>query len=217
VGKIASALPSHRYAVAGDFAHPTPEPEICIVHRRFVIQVIAGAAFSLSEQSRLLAQATVQTQSVDPFWQAITLAEQTIIYASGTGEWETAYETLKAAFRVAEAFLARSGLDRSGPAMTIYTAMDDTSFNFRASIPVTELPKSLPQEKIGTGRSPGGKALKFVHRGSFQDMTSTYDAISHYVEERQLAAKELLIEEYVTDLLTTPADQLVVNIFVPLE
>ena len=48
-------------------------------------------------------------------------------------------------------------------------------------------------------------------------MTSTYDAISHYVEERQLAAKELLIEEYVTDLLTTPADRLVVNIFVPLE
>ena len=36
-------------------------------------------------------------------------------------------------------------------------------------------------------------------------------------EERQLAAKELLIEEYVTDLLTTPAERLVVNIFVPLE
>ena len=188
-----------------------------MVDRRFVLQVIAGAAFGLSEQSRLLAQGTVQTRPVDPFGQAITLAEQTIIYASGTAEWETAYETLKAAFRAAQAFLARSGLGRSSPAMTIYTAMDDTSFNFRAAIPVTELPKSLPQEKIGTGRSPGGKALKFVHRGSFQDMTSTYDAISHYVEGRQLAAKELLIEEYVTDLLTTPADRLVVNIFVPLE
>jgi effector-binding domain-containing protein len=187
-----------------------------MLHRRFVIQVITGAAFSLSEQSRLLAQGTVQTRPVDPFGQAITLAEQTIIYASGTGEWETANETLKTAFRAAEAFLARSGLGRSGPAMTIYTAMDDTSFNFRAAIPVAELPKSLPQEKIGTGRSPGGKALKFVHRGSFQDMTSTYDAISHYVEEQQLSAKELLIEEYVTDLLTTPADRLVVNIFVPL-
>jgi len=186
-----------------------------MVDRRFVLQVIAGAAFSLSEQGRLLAQGTVQTRPVDPFGQAITLAEQTIVYASGTGEWETAYETLKAAFRTVEAFVARSGLGRSGPAMTIYTAMDDTSFNFRAAIPVSELPKSPPQGKIGIGRSPGGKALKFVHRGSFQDMTSTYDAISHYVEERQIAAEELLIEEYVTDLLTTPADRLVVNIFVP--
>ena len=60
-----------------------------MVHRRFVLRVIAGAAFSLSEQSRLLAQGTVQTQPIDPFGQAITLAEQTIVYASGTGEWET--------------------------------------------------------------------------------------------------------------------------------
>jgi effector-binding domain-containing protein len=218
VGKIASALSSDRYAVAGDFAHPTPEPGISMVHRRFVLRVIAGAAFSLSEQSRLLAQGTVQTQPIDPFGQATTLTEQTIVYASGAGEWETAYETLTAAFRATEAFVEQKGIRRAGSAMTIYTAMDDMTFNFQAAIPVAELPRALPpQEKIRIGKSPAGKALKFVHRGSFQDMTTTYDAISHYVEGRQLAAKELLIEEYVTDLLTTPADRLVVNIFVPLE
>jgi effector-binding domain-containing protein len=48
-------------------------------------------------------------------------------------------------------------------------------------------------------------------------MTNTYDAIVHYVDDQQLAAKEFLIEEYVTDLLIAPADRLVVNIFVPLE
>jgi len=83
-------------------------------------------------------------------------------------------------------------------------------------MPVAEPQKGPPQDNISTGRSPGGKVLKFVHRGSFEGMTQTYDAISHFVEEKQLSSKELLIEEYVADFLTTPPDRLVINIFVPL-
>ncbi|HEY7299245.1 MAG TPA: GyrI-like domain-containing protein [Xanthobacteraceae bacterium] len=187
-----------------------------MVHRRFVLQALAAVLLP-AKSERLFAQAIVRTQPIDPFGQEITLAERPIVYASGTGEWETAYETLTAAFRVAHAYFDEKRLRPSGPAMTIYTAMDDTSFNFQAAIPVSRLPESPSQQNMRMGKSPGGKALKFVHRGSFKDMTNTYDEISHYVEDQQLAAKELLIEEYVTDLLTTPADRLVVNIFVPLE
>src|SRR5437588_12705623 len=83
--------------------HRTAKPEISMVDRRLVLQTLAVAALVLGETRRPLAQGTVQTRPIDPFGQAITLAEQTIVYASGTGEWETAYETLKAAFRAAEA------------------------------------------------------------------------------------------------------------------
>jgi hypothetical protein len=47
-------------------------------------------------------------------------------------------------------------------------------------------------------------------------MTQTYDTISHHVDEKQISTQELLIEEYVTDLLTALPDKLVINIFVPL-
>jgi effector-binding domain-containing protein len=108
------------------------------------------------------------------------------------------------------------GLKAAGPPMTIYTAMDDVSFNFQAAIPVQAPPSKAPTGEILAGTSPAGKALKFVHRGSFEAMTQTYDTISHHVEEKQISTQELLIEEYITDLLTAPADKLVVNIFVPL-
>jgi hypothetical protein len=36
------------------------------------------------------------------------------------------------------------------------------------------------------------------------------------VDEKQISTQELLIEEYVTDLLTALPDKLVINIFVPL-
>jgi effector-binding domain-containing protein len=81
---------------------------------------------------------------------------------------------------------------------------------------VAELPKTAPQGDIGAGTSPAGKALKFVHRGSFESTVTTYDSISHYLEEKQIEAKELLIEEYTTDLVATPEAVLVINIFVPL-
>ena len=78
------------------------------------------------------------------------------------------------------------GLKATGPEMTIYTSTDDQGFNFQAAIPVAEPPKTPPQSDIGVGTSPEGKALKFVHRGSFESTVTTYDAISRYLEENRL-------------------------------
>jgi effector-binding domain-containing protein len=180
-----------------------------------LILVLAIAA-AIGAPTRSLAQTSVQTQPIDPFGQEVTLAEQPIVYTAGTGEWDTALETLTEAFKSVKQFLAKAGLKAAGPAMTIYTAMDDVSFNFQAAIPVVAPPARAPTGEILAGTSPAGKALKFVHRGSFEAMTQTYDTISHHVEEKQISTQELLIEEYITDLLTAPADKLVVNIFVPL-
>jgi effector-binding domain-containing protein len=48
-------------------------------------------------------------------------------------------------------------------------------------------------------------------------MDSTYEAITNYLDDKQLEAKDLFIEEYVTDPVTTPEDKLVVNIYVPIK
>ena len=186
-----------------------------MLRRHFVLQMI-GSALVILKPGRLLAQAAVQTQPIDPFGQEVTLTEKIIVYASGTAEWDTAYGTLLDAFKATQAFLDQKGITPSGPAMTIYTAMDDMTFNFQAAIPVAHSTTGPLPDRISTGISPAGKALKFVHRGSFEEITMTYDEISHYVEEKQISSKELLVEEYVSDFLTTPADKLVVNIFVPL-
>jgi effector-binding domain-containing protein len=187
--------------------------------RRFILALAIATAIGAATVGApvpSLAQTTIQTQPIDPFGQEVTLAEQPIVYAAGTGEWDTALETLTEAFKTVKQYLDKAGLKAAGPAMTIYTAMDDVSFNFQAAIPVAAVPKAAPTGDILTGTSPAGKALKFVHRGSFDAMTQTYDTISHHVDEKQISTQELLIEEYVTDLLTALPDKLVINIFVPL-
>jgi effector-binding domain-containing protein len=176
---------------------------------------IAAGAVVANPADRAVAQGTVQTP-IDAFGQEVTLPEKIIVYVTGSGEWDTGYDTLLTAFKSVKTFLDQQGVTPAGPALTIYTAMDDVNFNFQAAWPVTALPKG-PLGDFASGTSPSGKALRFVHRGSFEAMTQTYDAVSHYVEEKQISSRELLVEEYVSDILTTPSDSLVINIFVPID
>jgi effector-binding domain-containing protein len=177
---------------------------------------IVAVMIGLGWPQYALAQKPVATESIDPFGQDVRLSAKTIVYIAGSGTWDKAYDTLVDAFKKLGAYLNGAGLTAAGPAMTIYTSTDDTGFDFKAAIPVAEPPKSPPKGGITVGQSPDGKVLKFVHRGSYDELNQTYEAITNFLDEKGLDAKDLLIEEYQTDLVTTPQDKLVVNVFVPL-
>ena len=66
-------------------------------------------------------------------------------------------------------------------------------------------------------KSPEGKALKFVHRGSYDNMDNTYEAITNHLDDKKLEAKDTFIEEYMTDPLKTAEDKLVINVYVQLK
>jgi effector-binding domain-containing protein len=154
----------------------------------------------------------------DPFGEPITLTAKPIVFIKGNGTWDNAFETLLDAFKSLYAFLDKQGVKPAGPAMTIYTAANDLGFSFQAAVPITaEDLKDPPKGDIAVGQSPTGKALKFTHRGSYDAMDNTYESITNYLDERQLEAQDLFVEEYRTDLLKTPERLLVIDIYVPLK
>jgi effector-binding domain-containing protein len=153
----------------------------------------------------------------DPFGEEVMLPEKSIIYMNGNATWDSAFETLIDTFKQLNTYLERQGLKANGPSMTIYTSTDDTGFSFQAAVPLAEEPKNPPRGDIAVGKSPSGRALKFVHRGSYDSMDSTYEAITNHLDEKRLEAKDLFIEEYATDPVTTPEDQLVITVFVPIK
>jgi effector-binding domain-containing protein len=153
----------------------------------------------------------------DPFGEEVTLTPKTIIYLKGQATWDSAFETILDSFKQVYTFLDRQGIKAAGPAMTIYTASDDAGFEFQAAVPVAEAPKDPPKGDLTVGTSPEGKALKFVHRGSYDSLDAAYDAITHYLDEKKLEAKDMYVEQYQTDLLTTPEDNLVIEVLVPIK
>jgi effector-binding domain-containing protein len=153
----------------------------------------------------------------DAFGEPVTLPERTIIYLKGHTNWDAAFDTLIDAFKSLNEYFDKQGLKANGPAMTIYTQTDDTGFSFEAALPVAQAPGNPPKGDIAVGQAPSGKALKFVHRGSYDAMDSTYEAITNYLDDKGLEAKDLFIEEYGSDPVTTAQDKLVVNVFVPVK
>ena len=156
-------------------------------------------------------------QPGDAFGEPVTLPPQTIVYLKGHTNWDTAFETLVDAFKSLNEYLDKQGLKPNGPAMTIYTQTDDTGFNFEAAVPLAAAPANPPKGDIAIGQAPSGKALKFVHRGSYDAMDSTYEAITNYLDDKRLEAKELFIEEYATDPVKSDPNKLVINVFVPVK
>jgi effector-binding domain-containing protein len=156
-------------------------------------------------------------QPGDAFGREVTLPERAMIYLKGHTNWDTAFETLLESFRTLNAYMAREGIKPSGPAMTVYTKTDETGFDFQAAYPIAQSPAKPPQGDIAVGPTPSGKALEFVHRGSYDAMDTTYEAITNYLDDRQLDAKDLFVEEYTTDPLTSNQDKLVIDIFVPIK
>src|SRR5882672_4076943 len=155
-------------------------------------------------------------QSADPFGEQITLEPKKVVIVKGTANWDSAFDTLIESFKSLSAFLDKQGIKKSGNSMIVYTSTDDTGFTFMAEVPVEQDPKNLAKD-MSIGKSPDGKALKFVHRGSYDNMDNTYEAITNHLDDKKLEAKHTFIEEYITDPLKTAEDKLVINVYVPLK
>jgi effector-binding domain-containing protein len=157
------------------------------------------------------------TRPSDSFGEEVQMPERTIVFVRGHGTWDVAFESLIAAFKQVNEYLEKEKIARNGMALTIYTQTDDSGFSFNAAWPVAAAPATPPPGDIAVGQSPSGKALKFVHRGSFDAMDTTYEAITNFLDQKGLDAKELFIEEYVTDPTRTDQEKLVVNVYVPIK
>jgi effector-binding domain-containing protein len=155
-------------------------------------------------------------QAADPFGEELTLTPKTVVMLKGTANWDSAFETLTDSLKTLMTFLEKQGAKPAGSSMIVYTSTDDTGFTFLAEIPVEQDLKNLPKD-TSIGKSPDGKVLKFVHRGSYDNMDNTYEAITNHLDDKRLEAKDTFIEEYVTDPLKTEEDKLIINVFVPLK
>ena len=155
-------------------------------------------------------------QTADAFGEETTLTAKSALTFTGKANWDNAFETLMDSFKQLTALLDKQGIKSSGNSMIVYTSTDDTGFTFLAEIPVDQEPKSLPKA-MSLGKSPDGKALKFVHRGSYDNMDNTYEAITNHLDDKKLEAKDTFIEEYITDPLKTAEDKLIINVYVPLK
>lgn len=119
----------------------------------------------------------------------------------GQGKWEDAAKTLSGAIAKLNASVRKAGLAVNGRTIAVFTKTDDTGFSFEAMAPLAAAPEGKVKltDGVEIGASPAGKAMKFQHRGAYDEIDATYEAIAAYLDEKGLDTKDLIIEEYLND------------------
>ena len=146
----------------------------------------------------------------------VTLPGKPAAVLPGESSWDEGFDNLKNAFAKIESELAKAGLRPAGRPLTVFVETDDMGFRYEAMIPVEAVSEGRPPltPEIRFGRTPEGRAYHFVHKGPYDDIYSTYETITAYLDAKGIVAKDVFIEEYVTDFTERSDDNLEINIFV---
>jgi effector-binding domain-containing protein len=140
-------------------------------------------------------------------------------YIEGKANWSEGFGALMGAIATINAELTKAGVAASGRPIAVFVETDDTGFGYRAMVPIDKAPegKTTLSETVKLGETPAGRAMKFEHRGSYEDIDSTYEAITAYLDEKGLEAANMFVEEYLNDVKTADDPNLQVDIYVLLK
>lgn len=150
-----------------------------------------------------------------PFGREEVLASVPVISLSGTANWDDAYDVLVDAMKTLAGELKALGLTQTGHVRVVYTQSDDERFTYEVEMPFSGVTAKKPAGGMRLGASYAGKVIRFSHSGAFMDMDNTYELIANYLDEKNINADQSYMEEYITDLVTTPPDALKIDILVP--
>lgn len=145
----------------------------------------------------------------------VTLPAKPVAMLSGKSTWEEGFSTLKKTFQRIEDELAKAGIAPAGRPITVFTQTDDDGFRYEAMIPIDRAPEGrpTPSPDIRFGATPSGRALRFVHKGPYDDIDSTYETVTAYLDAKGVEVKDAFVEEYVSDLTSSDDASLEINIF----
>ncbi|WP_293865340.1 GyrI-like domain-containing protein [uncultured Alsobacter sp.] len=130
----------------------------------------------------------------------VVLSSRPALTVRGQSTWDDGYDVLIKAFDKLKTEAGKAGLQAAGVPLASFLETDDTGFKFEAQLPLAAAPAGRPgglAPEIGVGKTPEGRAIRFVHRAPYDDIDSTYEAISAYLDAKGIEVKESFTEEYV--------------------
>ncbi len=181
----------------------------------FAVTVLLALSLNLSLAAAQVAP-TVDNPGDGSSPVVIELKARPTVALSGTAEWDDGMRALAEAVTKLRTEMGKAGLEPAGKPLAVFVETDDKGFRFEAMIPLAAAPEPMPglQNGLRIATSPAGKTMKFEHRGSYDEIDATYEAITAYLDEKGLEAQNLFVEEYLSLPRTSDEDGTQVDIYV---
>ncbi len=162
----------------------------------------AQAAAAPTPPSPAPAQAAPSSAAEDNAIKEENVLSHVALKTGGEGKMEEGYAKIGEAIAKLRAAAQKAGLKESGRPLAVFAeAAGASDFKFDAMLPVDAAADARLDlgPDISIAQTPGGKALRFEHRGPYDDIDSTYDAIAAYLDAKGLEAGDAYTEEFLTD------------------
>ena len=165
------------------------------------------------------AEATPAPSVTPAAGQTLDLTSRPAAYFEGKANRDEVYSAIMGSIAQVHNELDKAGIKAAGRPLAVFLEADDNGFSYRAEVPIDAIPEGKTQlsELVKFGQTPVGKAMKFEHRGAYDDIDATYEAITAYLDEKGIDAQEVFVEEYLNDIKTTDDPNLQVDIYVLLK
>jgi effector-binding domain-containing protein len=175
-------------------AHSASAQTRGLTRRLFVGLVAATIAIAASAGGALAQAAGTPGRSSENI---LNIPVRPALIVQGTSEWADGYTAIENAFQRLRAETARAGLKATGVPVAVFVFTDDMGFRFQGMLPIEE-PAAAPAlgDEFSLGKTPGGRAVKFEHRGAYDEIDATYDAVTAWLDDRDLVAHDFLVEEW---------------------
>jgi effector-binding domain-containing protein len=181
-----------------------------------LVLVFAAPAFAQTPEAPPPTPDTGRSTGDASTAQAVQLTSRPAAVISGTAEWEEGFDTITKSFNDLRAAMDKAGLKPGGKPLTVFVETDDQGFKYQAMIPLSAAPpaNTTLAAPVKIGETPAGRTMRFEHRSAYEDIDSTYEAITAYLDEKGIEAKPMFVEEYVTEPKSVDDAGLQVDIYV---
>ena len=146
----------------------------------------------------------------------LVLAPKNAAVSTGRSTWDDGPKTLGETFARMRAEADKAGVKVAGRPLAIFVETDDAGFRFEAYLPIDRIPDNREQmgPDIRFSQTPEGRALRFVHRGPYDDVDSTYEVITAYLDAKGITVRDAFVEEYLGELKDSSEPGFELNIYV---
>lgn len=156
-----------------------------------------------------------------PSYEVVKVTAQPIIFVSGEGNVADGSmgQAMGEGFGKLQAFAAERGLKLAGAPLAIYHQMGEEMTSFDVALPIVAPSDDFDvgDGDIKLGSTYAGEALKAIHKGPYAKLGETYAKVMPYMDAQKLKSSGPPWEVYINDPQTTPEEELVTEIYFPLD
>jgi len=168
---------------------------------------------------KVLAEGLPEVDWTDLEIEVVDIDPAVIVYTPAQSTWDVAAigEAVGGAYGEIGRFMAKEGLEQSGPQVVMTTASTEEEWQFDAGVPIAVIPEIEidATDPVQIRETAGGMTVRGINVGPYSNISTNWDKVRAWAAAHGYEEAGLPWVEYVSDAGNAPEDELITHLCLP--